>query len=136
MEPRGPDFDDGELAILEYACETSRPSDYSAFLREWNGGLPRPDGLVVGTYVDSVRSLYSLRSTSPMTDLCQRRRALHGVVPDGYLAVGSTVSGALLIMDLRGAAPGAIRHMPLDSRNRRTLTLLAPTFSEFLDRLV
>lgn len=135
ISKRGPALSEAEVASIatfEAGLDAKLPSEYVAFLEEYNGGVPSPDGFMTdgGNNSDLVAILYGLRRDDEQTISIAIRR--HDTLPLGLLPIGHTQVGNTMYLSLK---PNQYGHVLLQDHETDDLEFVACSFREFLSIL-
>jgi len=138
------------IADFERLTEFKLPSEYSAFLKRHNGGIPSPSGFVYVTprgkpkksgievFFHLGKGPYSLEKT--VNDCWENK-----TVPKGYLPIALDVFGDFICLPLGGIDDGKIKFCPTDLGllevgpdgfpTESSTSLIATSFAQFLTML-
>lgn len=134
-------LDEDRLVQFEFELGVRLPEAYRAFLLEHNGGIPQPTGLVpwIGAnVVGQLQEMFYLTPDSGSLEIVWWNT--QGRWPEELLAIGGVDQDRVLAIGTMGQGEGCIYLVDDDDVSmapfvESMLTLLAPSFEEFLARL-
>lgn len=107
----GPPLMDSEIIDLENQLAVSLPPDYTAFLREYNGGFPQPNVFTIkGFSLDNrgvLAFFFGVEQGEPL-DLADNKSIFRNRVPPELLPVGADVFGNLICLAVSGPNRGKV----------------------------
>jgi hypothetical protein len=136
---------DAEIGAFSNSIGGTLPDDYKSFLKNENGGRPKPKGFSYSTLDGRVEdgavhyffALYRERVGSLQKSFARFKKRM----PAGYLPIGIDAFGNLIVLKTVPAEPGKIYfwdHEMEDDEKPPTLEnmfLIANSFSEFVENL-
>ncbi|WP_255991109.1 SMI1/KNR4 family protein [Chitinolyticbacter albus] len=139
-----PNPSDADIANLE-AITGTLPADYSAFLKNNNGGIPNLPILKTKTNERVINSFLALNAPKEFYDSIFHTLKIYGLrIPKDTLPIASTGSGDLLLLSVDSQKPGEIfywdHNFESDEDDARdyvdNIELVAPSFSALLTKLL
>lgn len=144
MKESGEPLAETDIADFERDLGYSLPKDYRAFLLNYNGGVPKPDGFSLvywgGKPEENRVSFYGLGASVHEGDNLRWTQACFtGRIPSELLPIGDDPGGNQICLCVRGEQSGSVyfwdhelEHAPPTYKNTARL---ATTFSEFVSSL-
>jgi len=144
----------GERAVAKFeaAIGTRLPSEYRSFIESTNGGAPEavnsyinfpPEDHPEGMKGVGVECFYNLvNKRTPVLELANEFKTFRGRIPDETISIGKDGMGNLLLLQIAGDTVGRIYCWDHESEGCfpddpwANTCFLAPSFSEFCERLV
>lgn len=132
------------VAAAAKALGVAFPADYSAFLLETNGGVPKPRVLMADAGEYKVERLYSLSAKPPKaaavaTELVPANQHFRSELelPDEYVALGLVDDEDILLLTVKGKKPGAVSvwSMIESGFDDDRVEKVASSFGDFLKQL-
>jgi hypothetical protein len=132
-----------DIERLEDMVGVELPVDYKAFLRRYNGGVPKPAAFPIQGFENNpygvVQVLFRVDGDIESSNLDWNYEAMNSRIPSSFFPVGCDGSGDLICLSLYGDDSGAIffwdYYDQTPDPDHSNVYRIAGSFSEFLDSL-